>query len=108
MNLEAIAEAVGDLAVRARRKHLKPEEVADGTFTVTNPGAFGALLGTPIINQPQVAILGVGSIEKRPVVEGDAVVARLTCVLTLGFDHRVIDGAIADRFMAHIKRALET
>jgi 2-oxoglutarate dehydrogenase E2 component (dihydrolipoamide succinyltransferase) len=108
MNLEAIAEAVGDLAARARSKHLKPEEVADGTFTVTNPGAFGALLGTPIINQPQVAILDVGSIEKRPVVDGDAVVARLTVVLTLGFDHRIIDGAVADQFMAHIKRALET
>jgi 2-oxoglutarate dehydrogenase E2 component (dihydrolipoamide succinyltransferase) len=107
-SVAAIAESVADLAARARSKHLKPEEVADGTFTVTNPGAFGALLGTPIINQPQVAILGVGSIEKRPVVVGDAVVARLTAVLTLGFDHRIIDGAVADQFMAHIKRALET
>jgi pyruvate dehydrogenase E2 component (dihydrolipoamide acetyltransferase) len=104
----AIGERIADLAARARSKHLKPEDVADGTFTVTNPGAFGALLGTPIINQPQVAILGIGAIEKRPVVEGDAVVARLTGVLTLGFDHRVIDGAVADQFMAHIKRALET
>ncbi len=107
LSLTAVAERVADLAERARSKHLKPEEVADGTFTVTNPGAFGALLGTPIINQPQVAILGVGSIEKRPVVIGDAVVARLTAVLTLGFDHRIIDGAVADQFMAHIKRALE-
>ena len=106
-SLEAIGERITDLAARARSKHLKPEDVADGTFTVTNPGAFGALLGTPIINQPQVAILGVGAIEKRPVVEGDAVVARLTAVLTLGFDHRIIDGAVADQFMAHLKRALE-
>jgi 2-oxoglutarate dehydrogenase E2 component (dihydrolipoamide succinyltransferase) len=106
-SLAAIGERIADLAARARSKHLKPEDVADGTFTVTNPGAFGALLGTPIINQPQVAILGVGAIEKRPVVEGDAVVARLTAVLTLGFDHRIIDGAVADQFMAHIKRALE-
>ena len=108
LSVAAIGESVADLAARARSKQLKPEDVADGTFTVTNPGAFGALLGTPIINQPQVAILGVGSIEKRPVVRGDAVVARLTAVLTLGFDHRVIDGASADQFMAHIKRALET
>jgi len=108
LSLAAVAEDIADLAARARSKHLKPEEVADGTFTVTNPGGFGALLGTPIINQPQVAILGVGSIEKRPAVDGDRVVARPTAVLTLGFDHRIIDGAVADQFMAHIKRALET
>jgi len=95
------------LATRARGKQLLPEDVAGGTFTVTNPGPFGALLGTPIINQPQVAILGVGSIEKRPVVVGDAVVARVTAVLTLGFDHRIIDGAVADQFMAQVKQALE-
>src|SRR5207253_6766254 len=107
LGLAAIGAAVTDLATRARNKQLKPEEVAGGTFTVTNPGAFGALLGTPIINQPQVAILGVGSIEKRPIVIGDAVVARTTAVLTLGFDHRIIDGAVADQFMAQIKKALE-
>ena len=107
LSVEAIGEAVADLAARARGRQLKPEDVADGTFTVTNPGAFGARLGTPIINQPQVAILGVGAIEKRPVVHDDAVVARLTCTLTLGFDHRVIDGAVADQFMAQIKRELE-
>ena len=107
LSLAGIGERIADLAARARSKHLKPEEVADGTFTVTNPGAFGALLGTPIINQPQVAILGIGSIEKRPAVQGDAVVARTTAILTLGFDHRIIDGAVADQFMAHIKRALE-
>jgi pyruvate dehydrogenase E2 component (dihydrolipoamide acetyltransferase) len=107
LELSAIAQCVADLATRARGKHLSPEDVASGTFTVTNPGAFGALLGTPIINQPQVAILGIGSIEKRPVVVGDAVVARVTAMLTLGFDHRIIDGAVADQFMAHVKRALE-
>jgi pyruvate/2-oxoglutarate dehydrogenase complex dihydrolipoamide acyltransferase (E2) component len=105
--LGALAQSVADLAGRARGKHLSPEDVAGGTFTVTNPGAFGALLGTPIINQPQVAILGVGSIEKRPAIAGDAVVARVTAMLTLGFDHRVIDGAVADQFMAHVKRVLE-
>jgi pyruvate dehydrogenase E2 component (dihydrolipoamide acetyltransferase) len=107
LDLAAVGAAIADLATRARAKQLKPEEVAGGTFTVTNPGNSGALLGTPIINQPQVAILGVGSIDKRPVVEGDAVVARMTAVLTLGFDHRIIDGAVADQFMAHLKRALE-
>jgi len=108
LDAAAIGAAIADLATRARSKHLKPDEVAGGTFTVTNPGNFGALLGTPIINQPQVAILGVGSIAKRPAVDGDAIVARMTAVLTLGFDHRLIDGAVADQFMAHIKRALET
>jgi 2-oxoglutarate dehydrogenase E2 component (dihydrolipoamide succinyltransferase) len=106
-DVAAIGQCVTDLATRARSKQLSPEDVAGGTFTVTNPGPFGALLGTPIINQPQVAILGVGSIEKRPVVVGDAVVARVTAVLTLGFDHRIIDGAVADQFMALVKRALE-
>jgi len=107
LELPSVAQSIADLAARARSKHLSPEDVAHGTFTVTNPGAFGALLGTPIINQPQVAILGVGSIEKRPVVAGDVLVARVTAMLTLGFDHRIIDGAVADQFMAHVKRALE-
>ncbi len=106
-DLDGIAQAVADLAARARGRQLKPEDVAGGTFTITNPGASGALLGTPIINQPQVAILGVGSIAKRAVVVGDAVVARTTAILTLGFDHRIIDGAVADQFMAQVKRALE-
>src|SRR5262249_3652807 len=107
LDLAAIARSVADLASRARSKQLSADDVAGGTFTITNPGAFGALLGTPIINQPQVAILGVGSIEKRPVVVGEHVVPRLTAVLTLGFHHRIIDGAVADQFMAQIKRALE-
>jgi len=107
LDLAAVGQSVADLAARARAKQLSPDDVAGGTFTVTNPGAFGALSGTPIINQPQVAILGVGSLEKRPVVVDDTVVPRLTAVLTLGFDHRIIDGAVADRFMSHVKNALE-
>ena len=107
LDLAGIGQCVADLAARARSKHLSPDDVAGGTFTITNPGAFGALSGTPIINQPQVAILGVGSIERRPVVVNDAVVPRLTAVLTLGFDHRIIDGAVADQFMAQVKHALE-
>ena len=106
-DLLALSRSIADLAERARNKQLKPEDVSGGTFTVTNPGAFGSMFGTPIINQPQVAILGVGNIDKRPVVVDDAVAARLMAHLSLGFDHRVIDGAVADRFMSEMKRALE-
>jgi pyruvate dehydrogenase E2 component (dihydrolipoyllysine-residue acetyltransferase) len=106
-NLLGVSRAVADLAARARSKHLKPEEVAGGTFTITNPGVFGALFGMPIINQPQVAILGVGNIEKRPVVIDDAIAIRPMAYLSLGYDHRVIDGAVADEFMSHVKRTLE-
>jgi pyruvate dehydrogenase E2 component (dihydrolipoyllysine-residue acetyltransferase) len=106
-NLVGISRAVADLANRARSKQLKPEEVAGGTFTITNPGVFGALFGTPIISQPQVAILGVGNVEKRPVVVDDAIAIRPMAYLTLGYDHRVIDGAVADEFMSIIKKALE-
>ena len=103
----AIDAAVKDLAARARAKRLAPEDVEGGTFTITNPGSFGSLLGMPIINQPQVAILGVGMVEPRPAVVDGAVVPRLRAFLTLGFDHRLIDGAVADRFMARVKSALE-
>jgi pyruvate dehydrogenase E2 component (dihydrolipoamide acetyltransferase) len=103
-----ISRAVVDLANRARAKQLKPDEVSGGTFTITNPGVFGALSGTPIINQPQVAILGVGAIEKRPVVIDDAIAIRLMAYLTLGYDHRLIDGAVADQFMSHLKHRLES
>ena len=96
-----------DVASRARDKKLSPDDVQGGTFTVTNPGVFGALFGMPIINQPQVAILGVGAVEKRPVVVNDAVTIRLRAYLTLGYDHRIIDGAVADEFMSHVKHALE-
>jgi pyruvate dehydrogenase E2 component (dihydrolipoamide acetyltransferase) len=107
-----LARATNDLAERARSKKLKPEEVSGGTFTVTNPGVYGSLFGTPIIVQPQVAILGVGTIEKRPVVvEGadgeDALAIRTMGYLALSFDHRLIDGAVADQFMAEIKKTLE-
>ncbi len=106
-NLLGISKSIVDLADRARAKQLKPEDVAGGTFTVTNPGGIGAQFGLPIINQPQVAILGVGAIEKRAVVIDDAIGIRLMGYLTLGFDHRVVDGAVADQFMARIKHQLE-
>ncbi len=106
-NLVGLSRAIIDLAGRARSKQLKPDEVGGGTFTITNPGVFGALFGTPIINQPQVAILGVGNVEKRPVVIDDAIAIRPMAYLTLGYDHRVIDGAVADHFMSHIKKQLE-
>jgi 2-oxoglutarate dehydrogenase E2 component (dihydrolipoamide succinyltransferase) len=102
-----LARAVGDLAERARTKKLRPEEVQGGTFTVTNPGPYGSLFGTPIINQPQVAILGVGGIHKRPVVVNDAIAVRSMVYLALSFDHRLVDGALADQFMADLKRRLE-
>jgi pyruvate/2-oxoglutarate dehydrogenase complex dihydrolipoamide acyltransferase (E2) component len=107
-----LARAAQDLAERARTKRLKPEEIHGGTFTVTNPGVFGSLFGTPIIPQPQVAILGVGTIEKRPVVVSDekgsdALGIRTVGYLALSFDHRLIDGADADRFMARVKQILE-
>ncbi|MBZ5543963.1 MAG: 2-oxo acid dehydrogenase subunit E2 [Acidobacteriia bacterium] len=102
-----IARAVKDLAERARTKHLNVDEVQEGTFTITNPGVFGGLFGTPIIPQPQVAILGVGAIEKRPVVRNDAIAIRSMVYLVLTFDHRIIDGAVADQFMARLKSGLE-
>ena len=107
LEVGAVDAAIRDLAARARSKQLAPEDVEGGTFTITNPGSFGSLLGMPIINQPQVAILGVGAIEPRPAVVDGAVVARLRGFLTLGFDHRLIDGAVADRFLAQVKAALE-
>jgi 2-oxoglutarate dehydrogenase E2 component (dihydrolipoamide succinyltransferase) len=106
-NLLGLSRGIADLAERARAKQLKPEEVHDGTFTITNPGQFGAQFGLPIINQPQVAILGVGTIEKRPVVVDDAIAIRTMAYLALGFDHRLIDGAVADEFMAFVKNQLE-
>jgi 2-oxoglutarate dehydrogenase E2 component (dihydrolipoamide succinyltransferase) len=106
-NLLGLSRSLADLAERARRKQLKPDEVAGGTFTITNPGVFGALFGMPIINQPQVAILGVGNIEKRPVVIDDAIAIRPMGYLSLGYDHRLIDGAVADQFMSHLKDAIE-
>ena len=106
-NLLGLSRAIADLADRARSKQLKPEEVQGGTFTVTNPGQFGAQFGMPIINQPQVAILGIGTIEKRPVVVDVAIAIRTMAYLTLGYDHRLVDGAVADQFMSDVKKQLE-
>jgi pyruvate dehydrogenase E2 component (dihydrolipoamide acetyltransferase) len=106
-NLLGLSRAINDVAGRARTKKLNPDEVQEGTFTITNPGIFGALYGLPLINQPQVAILGVGSIEKRAVVIDDAIAIRPVCHLTLGYDHRLVDGADAGRFLSFIKERLE-
>jgi 2-oxoglutarate dehydrogenase E2 component (dihydrolipoamide succinyltransferase) len=103
----ALSRAIDDLAHRARSKQLKTEDVQGGTFTITNPGVFGAVFGLPIINQPQVAILGVGAIEKRVVVVDDMIGVRPTCYLSLGFDHRLIDGADGGRFLQALKERLE-
>jgi len=113
LSLSGITRALNDLAARARAKKLSPEEVQEGTFTITNPGVFGSLMGTPIINQPQVAILGVGAIEKRPKVlagqDGEDVIAIRTCAyFSISFDHRIIDGALADQFLAFLKKTIET
>jgi len=107
-NTLGLSKSIQDIADRARAKKLNPEEVHGGTFTITNPGNFGAQFGLPIINQPQVAILGVGTIEKRPVVIDDAIAIRLMGFLTLGYDHRLVDGAVADQFMTDVKKGLET
>jgi len=105
--LTQLAKEIADLAERARSKKLSPEEVQGGTFTITNHGGFGSLFSTPIIHQPQIAILGVGAIQKRAVVLNDAIAIRPMGYLSLSFDHRVIDGATADQFMAKVKGYLE-
>ena len=112
LNVLGVAKNMADLAERARTKKLKPEEVQGGTFTITNPGVFGSLIGAPIINQPQVAILGVGVIEKRPRVmtteDGtDTIVARMMTLLSMSYDHRIVDGADAERFLSGLKAQLE-
>jgi pyruvate dehydrogenase E2 component (dihydrolipoamide acetyltransferase) len=106
-NLLGLSRAIDDVASRARTKKLNPDEVQAGTFTITNPGIFGALYGLPLINQPQVAILAVGGIEKRAVVVDDAIAIRPVCHITLGYDHRLVDGADAGRFLAFVKERLE-
>lgn len=105
--LTPLAKEVADLADRARTKRLNPEEVQGGTFTITNHGGTGSLFSTPIISQPQIAILGVGKVQKRPVIRDDAIAIRPMCYLSLSFDHRVIDGATADQFMGKVKEYLE-
>ena len=111
LSLLGIARAINDLGERARSKKLSPDEVQKGTFTITNPGVFGSMIGTPIINQPQVGNLCVGSIEKQPAVVSvdgnDSIAIRLKGMLALAFDHRVVDGSDADKFMAEVKSALQ-
>lgn len=106
-NLVGLARSLNDLALRARSKKLVPDDVAGGTFTVTNPGVFGTIIGTPIINQPQVAILCLGAIKKRPVVIDDMIAIRQICYLTLSYDHRVVDGSLGGQFLAFIRDYLE-
>lgn len=108
MNLLGIARGINDLATRARAKELHPDEVHGGTFTITNPGSFGSLLSVPIINQPQTAILSTDAVEKRPVVIDDAIAIRHMMYLSMSWDHRLIDGALATRFLVRVKRNLET
>jgi 2-oxoglutarate dehydrogenase E2 component (dihydrolipoamide succinyltransferase) len=112
LNFLGLQRGVTDLGERARSKKLKPEEVEGSTFTVTNPGQFGAVFGLPIINQPNSAIMGVGGITKAPLVVtdrdgNDSIAIRSVVHLTLGYDHRIIDGAVADQFMAFVKKTLE-
>jgi 2-oxoglutarate dehydrogenase E2 component (dihydrolipoamide succinyltransferase) len=111
LNILGASRAINDLGERARSKKLSPDDVQGGTFTITNPGVYGGLFGLPVINQPQVAILGVGGVKKRPMVmetkDGDFIAIRSMCYFSLGFDHRLIDGAVADQFMARVKEIIE-
>ncbi len=106
-NFLGLARSVVDLSNRARTKKLKPDDVQGGTFTITNPGIYGGLIGTPIINQPQVAILGTGAIVKRPVVINDAIAIRSMCYLSLSYDHRIIDGAMGTQYLQRVVQYLE-
>jgi pyruvate dehydrogenase E2 component (dihydrolipoamide acetyltransferase) len=106
-NILGIQRNLNDLAERARTKKLKPEEVQESTFSITNPGVYGGLFGLPVISQPNVAILGLGMIEKRPVVINDSIAIRSMCYVSLSYDHRVVDGAIAHKFMHTVKETLE-
>jgi 2-oxoglutarate dehydrogenase E2 component (dihydrolipoamide succinyltransferase) len=107
LNVVGLQKTIADLAARARSRQLKPEEVHGGTFSITNFGSFGSLFGTPVINQPQVAILGVGTVEKMPVVIDDMIAIRSICLLGLTFDHRLIDGATGDKFLNKLQSVLE-
>ncbi|PYU54596.1 MAG: 2-oxoglutarate dehydrogenase, E2 component, dihydrolipoamide succinyltransferase [Acidobacteria bacterium] len=106
-NILGIQRNMNDLAERARSKKLKPEEVQESTFSITNPGTFGGLFGLPVISQPNVGILGLGAIEKRPVVINDSIAIRSMCYVTLSYDHRVVDGAVAHQFLHKVKETLE-
>jgi len=106
-NIVGLQRSIVDLATRARSRQLRPDEVTGGTFSITNFGSFGSIFATPVINQPQVAILGIGAVQKEPVVIEDAIAIRSTAYLALTFDHRLIDGALADQFTAKVKSILE-
>jgi len=106
-NIVGLQRSIVDLAARARSRQLRPDEVTGGTFSITNFGSFGSIFATPVINQPQVAILGIGAVQKEPVVIEDAIAIRSTAYLALTFDHRLIDGALADQFTAKVKSILE-
>jgi 2-oxoglutarate dehydrogenase E2 component (dihydrolipoamide succinyltransferase) len=106
-NMVGIARSLNDLALRARSKKLSPDDVQGGTFTVTNPGVFGTIIGTPIINQPQAAILCLGAIKKRPVVVDDMIAIREICYLTLSYDHRIVDGSLAGQYLQFVCQYLE-
>lgn len=108
LNLVGVARALNDLVVRAKTKKLKPDDVRGGTFSITNPGGFGSITSNPIINQPQVAILGIGAIIKKPVVVNDAIAIRPQMMISLTFDHRVIDGEGGARYLADLKAILES
>jgi len=107
-NVLVFQRSIVDLAERARSRQLKPDEVQGGTFSISNFGSYGSIIATPVINQPQAAILGVGAVEKMPVVIDDAIAIRSMCYLSLTFDHRLIDGAVADQFTAKVKSVLES
>jgi len=107
LSMVGICKRLNDLAERARTKKLNPDDVQGGTFTITNPGVFGGLFGLPIINQPQVAIMGLGGIKKRPVVIDDAIAIRSMIYISMSYDHRVVDGAVADQFLALVRERLE-
>jgi 2-oxoglutarate dehydrogenase E2 component (dihydrolipoamide succinyltransferase) len=107
-NVVGLQRSIADLASRARSRQLRPDEVQAGTFSITNFGSFGSVFATPVINQPQVAILGVGAVEKVPVVIDDAIGIRSQCFLALTFDHRLIDGALGDQFTGKVKSVLES
>jgi pyruvate dehydrogenase E2 component (dihydrolipoamide acetyltransferase) len=106
-NVVGLQRSISDLAARARSRQLKPDEVQGGTFSITNFGSFGSIFATPVINQPQVAILGVGAVTKEPVVVEDAIAIRSMAYLALTFDHRLIDGAMGDQFCQKVKAVLE-
>ena len=112
LNLRGLAHSITDLANRVRIRRIKPDEISGSTFTITNPGNYGAIIGNPVINQPNMGILGVGRIQKEPVVRSldgiDVIAIRNMGVLSLSFDHRLIDGATADIFMADVKKTLES